>query len=127
MERYRSGVECASEYHPLWPPVKAVPAAVIAVYGGYSQTKGAIRVIAKMGRLVTHDREYTPVGGMNGVDGPALRWLGMQPLPRIWVSDGIVTGVHDESTMELVQQVLGICERYRIKRVDELNKVLRLL
>lgn len=107
--------------------VTAVPAAVIAVYGGYSPCSGALRVVAKMGRLVVHEKEYAPVGMANGVDGPALRWLGMQPLPRIWVSDGEVTGVGDGQTEELYAQAAAICERYRIRRVGELNKVLRLL
>lgn len=107
--------------------VKSVPAAVIGTYGGYEHATGGLRVVAKGGRLVTEDKEYLPVGEMNGVDGPALRWLGAQPLPRIWISDGQVTGEGDHQTEGLAQIAAGICERYRIQRVNTLQAALRRL
>jgi hypothetical protein len=110
--------------------VRAVPAAVIATYGGNVRGNphlGGLRILAKGGRLVAHNKEYKPVGVANGVDGPALRWLGMQPFPRIWISDGSVTGVGDTCCDKLAKQAAGICERYRIRRVGDLESALRFL
>jgi len=119
-----SGSMCLSA-EQIMAIVKKAPAAVIGLYGGYDPEVGAVRVIAKMGRLVVDDKEYAAVGEYNGVDGPALQWLGIQPLPRLWVSDGLVTGIEDETSDGLCIEAELICRRYRIRRVHTLDEVQR--
>ena len=109
--------------------VKAVPAAVIGIYSGNagSSNTGVVKILAQYGKLVTEDKEYIPYGGFNGVDGPALRWLAVQPRPRIWISDGIVTGLNDSCGHNLFNEVDNICERYRIIRKRSLREAQKLL
>jgi hypothetical protein len=72
--------------------IETAPAATVAVYAGRDQDDGGeIRVVAKDGkRAKTEDLSILEFGG-NGIDGPALEWLGSQPYPRIWITDGGVT------------------------------------
>ena len=107
--------------------VLAVPAAVIGTYGAPSLYSGALRILSKHGTLVVQEKEFASVGSSNGVDGPALRWLGLQPRPRIWISDGVVTGVVDIAYQSLTREAMDICERFRIRRVGTLEEARRLL
>ncbi|MBW2419261.1 MAG: hypothetical protein JRH19_11985 [Deltaproteobacteria bacterium] len=71
-------------------------AAVIAIYSGSGNT-GELRVVARRGRRAAREH-LEPFGRGNIVDLPALGWLARQQRPRIWVSDGAVTGVDDRPT-----------------------------
>lgn len=106
--------------------VKSVPAAVIATYGGKGG-EGALRILAKNGLLIHQEELYERIGGCNEVDGPALRWLALQPRPRIWISDGIVTGQGDSPATNLFLDAADICERARIRRVRYLSQAQKLL
>ena len=57
-------------------------------------------------------------GNGNIVDGPALDWLGKQPGPRVWVSDGFVTGVNDTTSVDLGAAAQVTCNRGSIRRVE---------
>ncbi len=84
------------------------PASTMALYGGhhggfYAEDDRIIKpyllgdliIVAQNGRgLKRLDRE-TNLGMLNLIDGPALDWLIEQRGPRIWVSDGNVTGEHE--------------------------------
>jgi hypothetical protein len=70
--------------------------------------------------------ENLRLGRGNVIDGPALRWLASQPGPRIWISDGRVTGVRDRSSLDLVVEAMGICRRNQITRVDKADSLLTL-
>lgn len=109
--------------------VALFPLATVAVYGGLGRS-GRLSLVAFKGRMVSaHWLESLRFGRGNVVDGPALRWLAEQQEPRIWISDGQVTGVHDRSSMDLVVEAMGICRRNRITRVDKsesLHKLARL-
>ena len=58
------------------------------------------------------------------VDGPALRWLARQDRPRIWVSDGVVTGVGDDNpNPAMLVEVARIIARSGIRWISGLNKL----
>jgi hypothetical protein len=90
------------------------PYAVIATYSG-AGTNGILRIIARNGRTVA----AIPHGwGGNIVDGPALEWLAEHPEPRIWLSDGFVTGRHDHVSEERLREAHSLCVENRIVRVS---------
>lgn len=97
----------------------------IAVYAGEGD-QGELRVVAD-GGLRAPDSALGGLGRGNVVDLPALEWLARQPKPRIWISDGGVTGVGDVFSREL----RNACERVRaragIRRVDTLDEAAALL
>ncbi|MCW0190954.1 MAG: hypothetical protein OJJ55_06600 [Rhodococcus sp.] len=98
-----------------------MPAALIASYEGRAG-HGILKVVARKGRRASaHDLERT-LGG-NTVDGPALRWLGKQPGPRYWVSDGMVTGCDDRYHSDLGAEAVRICQHYSIMRIDSMDEV----
>lgn len=88
--------------------IEAAPAMTIAIYSShldhlYNGTKGILTIIARDGKLVTKGWDKIGDGGHgngNVVDGPALAWLARQPRPRVWLSDGDVTGVKDRPVNE---------------------------
>lgn len=83
--------------------VEVAPAAVVAMYFGgegeipYSDEYwegGFVVILAENGQACSDPSKYR-LGLGNYCDGLALRWLGLQPGPRFWVSDGDVTGHGD--------------------------------
>lgn len=104
--------------------IAAAPGATIAAYAG-SRDRGRLIIVAANGKMATADAIEVgltaPGDGerMHGnvVDGPALRWLAKQPGPRIWVSDGIVTGRDDVGGINLVHEVNAICRQADVERI----------
>lgn len=106
--------------------VMSAPALVVAVYAGDS-TSGVLRIVVKNSRKVDDSLIRCPSAGNNTIDGPALRdWLAKQPQPRVWVSDGQVTGVGDQSATNLREEAAVICETNSIIRVNNMEKAKRL-
>src|SRR5262249_4899543 len=70
------------------------PVCPLAVYSA-NRTEGVLRVLAQNGKRVRPADVRRPSGACNVIDGPALEWLAGQPGPRLWLSDGQVTGVQD--------------------------------
>ena len=99
--------------------VEVAPAATVAVYSGHGD-KGALRIVAKDGRMVAPDLVASPCGLGNIVDGPALDWLAKQAEPRIWISDAAVTGVDEVQNPLLVAEVHRTLLAGRIARLDHL-------
>lgn len=98
--------------------VHSAPAVVVALYSGNSDS-GVLRVVVKGGRMADDSMICAPAGGSNCVDGPCLsEWLAKQPQPRIWVSDGLVTGLSDCEAKNLSMETLNTCYKYNIIRVD---------
>jgi hypothetical protein len=91
---------------------------VVAIYAG-SDEQGELRVVAQ-GAQRAAPAQLRPPGSGNIVDVPALGWLARQPAPRIWVSDGRVTGVGDLPSRALRERCLALCRRARIRRVATL-------
>ena len=105
----------------------AVPLATVAVYTGCGRS-GTLVIVASRGRVVSADALRQAVRGCgNVIDGPALRWLASQLEPRIWISDGQVTGSGDQSSADLVVDAIQICRRGHIRRADKAEKVCNLL
>jgi hypothetical protein len=61
---------------------------------------------------------YGPPGVGHIVDVPCLEWLAKQRGPRIWVSDGRVTGCRDQGSETLRRRSKQICRRARIHRAE---------
>lgn len=100
--------------------LEAAPAALVACYEGAAEGWGILRVLARGGSRVADAAIRPPLGkGGNVIDGPALRWLARQAAPRVWVSDGHVTGVGDHFTPRLLQEVDEICSGAGITRVPD--------
>jgi hypothetical protein len=102
--------------------IEAFPAVTVATYAGYG-SQGYLRVIARNGRRASEHDCYLPYGG-NVVDGPALDWLGEQTGPRIWVSDGYVTGTGDGCPADLVIDAARKVKAGGIRRFDKLGQLL---
>jgi hypothetical protein len=78
-------------------------------------------VIAKNGHFAEIVKATSDFGTGNVIDGPALQWLFRQEAPRIWVSDGFVTGRGDEAGMNLDEERDSIVSAARIKRIASLE------
>jgi hypothetical protein len=79
--------------HELSRIVDAAGAILVGIYAG-DGTAGELRIVARNGRRAA-DEALDPPGSGNIVDLPCLEWLAEQRPPRIWVSDGRVTGIGD--------------------------------
>jgi hypothetical protein len=97
----------------------------VAIYSGTGE-EGELRIVADGGRRASaaHLARY---GSGNIVDLPALEWLAKQSLPRLWVSDGAVTGVGDKGSEALRRRCEALCRRSRIRRVAKLDEAAALL
>jgi hypothetical protein len=105
--------------------VTANPAALIATYSGDDdQERGRLHIVARRGSRVHPDR-VRPPGIYNVCDGPALDWLGRHPEPRIWVSDGGVTGRGETSSAKLRADAANRMRRHRITRVETAEALIR--
>jgi hypothetical protein len=91
----------------------------VAIYSGRGAI-GELRIVA-WGDRRARAEDLEPYGSGNIIDVPALRWLTRQPRPRLWVSDGGVTGVGDCGSEELHQEAARICTAARIQRCDSLD------
>lgn len=97
------------------------PGAQVATYAG-SGSRGELRIIAKNGRRASEKDCFHPWGN-NVVDGPALEWLAGQPGPRMWVSDGYVTGCSASPTAGLLLDAGRIMAAGNIRRVERLGEL----
>jgi hypothetical protein len=94
------------------------PGCTVGVYSG-NNIDGVLRILAQAGRQVDEHWITAPAGGANVIDGPALQWLSKQPKPRIWVSDGQVTGKYDRSGAVNHLECLCLTRRHQIFRKDK--------
>jgi hypothetical protein len=98
---------------------------VVAIYSGTGE-EGELRVVAA-GSQRAADAQLAPPGNGNVVDLPALAWLARQPEPRVWVSDGHVTGIGDRPSKRLREECEALARRARIRRVATLDEARALL
>jgi hypothetical protein len=70
------------------------PICTVAAYSAESDG-GVLKILAREGRRVRPADITRPSGPSNVIDGPALEWLTRQAGPRVWLSDGGVTGLGD--------------------------------
>lgn len=114
--------------------IDAAPGATVAAYAGRGK-EGLLAIVAKDGRMATEgdiNRALMLVDGGarlhgNIVDGPALQWLAKQPAPRIWISDGHVTGENDIMGLNLLVEANTIIANAGIERVQRWREVIEAL
>lgn len=94
--------------------VKAAPLSIVAVYSG-----DLFQIIAAEGRMM----KEPPNGHSNESDGPCLVWLSKQREPRIWVSDGQVTGPGDEQHPENTVDAVRIMRAGKIRIMADVSQV----
>jgi hypothetical protein len=102
------------------------PAVTVAVYCG-SGSGGVLRIVCHRGHIALNPRDYHPELGGNIIDGPALDWLATQESPRIWVSDGLVTGVDDRFCENLLIESVAKQLEHNIWRIPYINDVADLI
>jgi hypothetical protein len=100
-------------------------ATLVAIYSGRGN-EGELRVVVRDGRRAGVGG-LEPFGGANVVDVPALEWLAKQREPRVWISDGSVTGCGDRPSPRIERTCRSICSRNRITRVPDAEEAARTL
>jgi len=102
------------------------PSVTIGLYaGGPASQSGSLLIAARNGMHVAPEVIANWPHSGNVVDGPALQWLARQKAPRVWVSDGEVTGVNDRPANNLEVEADTIVARAHIKRVATLDDYLQ--
>jgi hypothetical protein len=96
--------------------VKYAPGCLVAIYGGHG-SHGTLKILAKNGKRVS-PRLCTTPGGQNNIDGPAIRWALKHSHPRIWITDGGITGRNDAQCSTLFIECAAIVRkgRFFVKR-----------
>jgi hypothetical protein len=102
--------------------LETAPMATVASYSMESN-KGELHIHAVKGRY-TENPEIC--GSGNGVDGPALRWLMTQKRPRVWITDGGVTGQYDHGHPLLSRECIHLCLRGDILAIGSIPQYLEL-
>lgn len=112
----------------IWEILRNAPGASIAIYAsdGTDISRGVLRILAKKGLVVKAKLARSPGGG-NVVDFPALKWLAKQSEPRIWVSDGHVTGAYEQQSPVNRAECFDLCKRERILRVQHMPQAINAL
>lgn len=100
-------------------------AALVAIYSGRGH-RGELRIVARGGRRARPE-DLVPFGNGNVVDLPCLEWLAKQTPPRLWVSDGGVTGVQDKSSPRIRRRCAAVVRRGRIERLGSAKEAVRRL
>ena len=80
-----------------------------------------LRIVGRAGYRAAPEAFHLGLGG-NVVDLPALRWLAKQPGPRVWVSDGAVTGSGDLPNDEITKACRELCMTAGIKQVRDATR-----
>lgn len=109
----------------VWQILMAAPGATVAIYSGNGYS-GGLRILAKNGTYV--NKEWVrgmPFGGGNIVDYPALKWAAKGDEPRIWISDGQVTGVNDSFHHGNQVECFELCVRARILRLPNPTEAIK--
>jgi hypothetical protein len=101
------------------------PGATIGLYAGRPTNKsGSLLIAARNGMHADREALDDWAGSGNVVDGPALKWLARQRTPRVWVSDGGVTGLNDQTAINLQVEADTIVAMAHITRVPTLDDYL---
>lgn len=103
------------------------PTGMMAIYRGHDGKMGHLAIIGAKGYRATARAIRQYLGGSNIIDGPALAWLCKQKGPRFWVSDGIVTGINEAQTHNLITECLALQKKGRIPRLHDPESALKYL
>jgi hypothetical protein len=105
--------------------LESAPYAAIGLYAGQpGHQSGILLVAANKGMYISKDVLSKWKSEGNVVDGSALRWLSRQRTPRVWISDGVVTGLNDRAGAALESEVEILTRAARIRRFDSLDEFL---
>lgn len=96
--------------------ITGAPTTTIAVYSGLDRS-GVLRVLVRDGFRAGDHLMGPPAGPGNVIDKPALEWLARQRGPRVWISDGAVTGIGDHGGEGNARECADMCRRANIRRV----------
>ena len=109
--------------------LKNAPMATIACYVSNKECKdGSLAIMAKQGRMIDNKcliEWCSRRGRGNVIDGPALYWLIKQEHPRIWISDGKVTGIGDEFSRLLAMESKILLRKGDIKQYRCIDECLK--
>ena len=102
--------------------IRSAPSAtLVAIYAGHSNC-GYLRIVVKDGMMCDpNDLEFSC--GANVVDVPSLDWLARQTPPRVWLSDGSVTGTNDQRSPEINAACEAIVQRHNIHHAASTEEV----
>jgi len=100
------------------------PGVTIATYCS-SSYQGYLHIVAKKGKRAAPEDLQAEYGG-NGCDGPALAWLGKQQEPRVWICDGHVTGINDQSSRRLTEECRQIVKAKKITTIESMYQFQKL-
>lgn len=106
--------------------VRAAPSATVAAYAG-REDHGYLWILAARGKVADLAAWTSKRCAGNIVDGPALKWLALQERPRIWVSDGCVSGIGDGSAPNLLLESKCIVSAGNIRQARDMKAALKLL
>jgi hypothetical protein len=93
--------------------------ATVATYSG-SRSEGWLTIVAR-DEYRCSNKDMKPRGYGNIIDEPALEWLARQPLPRVWICDGKVTGKNDEFFEGVTARCKAITRGNQIVRVHNIH------
>jgi hypothetical protein len=96
----------------------------VAIYAGEGEA-GELCVVAAGGQRAAVE-DIACSGRGNIIDLPALEWLARQRGPRVWVSDGGVTGIGDKPSAALTARCAALRSRSGIRRVASLDDARKL-
>lgn len=103
------------------------PGSIIAMYSGKGST-GELRILANNGKRINQEIYLRPYGTGNDIDLPALKWLGQQIEPRIWISDGqVVAGKSRTFGLGAVTECIAACKTHQINKVNNAKEALEIL
>lgn len=106
--------------------IRGAPSAtLVAIYSG-RRNHGELRIVVRDGRRARPD-SLKAFGRGNVIDVPALEWLARQPRPRVWISDGGVTGIGDAGSSTIRSRCSEICRRAGIRRAATVEDAARML
>ena len=102
------------------------PAAKVALYASCPDDLdcGRLVVVATQGRVADVSALDGWFGAGNVVDIPALEWLSRQQHPRVWISDGGISGVGDRPAANLTRAAADLVRRGRIRRFESVTTYL---
>ena len=101
------------------------PMLTVAAYASNDDYKtGSLGIFIKNGMLANkasiRDWHKSRSDG-NVIDGPAIRWLIKQNRPRIWISDGQVTGIGDRRSDNLDLEIMLLKKVGSIKQYETMK------
>ncbi len=106
--------------------VRHAPGCTVACYSA-DRYDGKLRILAKNGKRVSDEYCISPCGGCNVIDYHAVLWVFKQSAPRIWITDGGVSGIGD--IMEHGNKIMcqAVAKKGRFFVIGEMEEAIRTL